>query len=486
MNLLPECPISNIDIVNANKIYGPDLANIRGKTTRRKPEHVHADIVDIPQQILDTQKHVTLTADVMFVNSVPFLVSSSRNINLTTIKHVPSRTADKLGLLLHRIINVYARAGFNVRTILMDNEFEKVRDHVQHTTMNTTASAEHVGDIERRIRVIKERCCGIVCTLPYKSVPRVMLIHLLHHVVLWLNNFPVENGVSLKLSPREIILRHKLDAKHHCRAPFGAYCEVHEENDPTNSMKSRGIPAICLGPTGNLQGTYSFLNLATGLVIKRRRFTELPAPDSVIQRVSAIAGPTGISPSLVFMNRNKTPLNWSENDTQRVGLDPTPMAIYPQVPAEMPGVVLSRHHPSPSPPIPTLNDDTDWEDIADAAAWNADLKDTDLLPPPPPVITVNDDKDIYPAPDPHLYPLPFIKQEIDRSPSQPPQPTPSTSSTRGTRISHLPPPTRSTRSGRSTRIPARLQDYHLFTTVAAKNIFLRTFPTALPEGQTWI
>ena len=111
-----------------------------------------------------------------------------------------------------------------------------------------------------------------------------MLVHLLHHVVMWFNNFPVENGISTRYSPREIILRHKLDYKHHCRAPFGAYCEVHEDNSPTNSMKSRarGIPAICLGPTGNIQGTYSFLNLATGLVIKRRRFQELPAPDSVI------------------------------------------------------------------------------------------------------------------------------------------------------------------------------------------------------------
>ena len=194
----------------------------------------------------------------MFVNSVPFLVSSSRNINLTTIKHAPSPcTADKLGFLLHRIINVYARAGFTVRTILMDNEFEKVRDYVQHTILNTTAAAEHVGDIERRIRVIKERCRGIICTLPYTSLPKIMVVHLLHHVVLWLNNFPVDKGVSSRFSPREIILRHKLDAKRHCRAPFGAYCEVHEENDPTNSMKSRGIPAICLGPTGNLQGTYS-------------------------------------------------------------------------------------------------------------------------------------------------------------------------------------------------------------------------------------
>ena len=73
----------------------------------------------------------------MFVNGVPFLVSSSRNINLTMIEHIPTCTADKLGALLHRIINVYVHAGFTVETILMDNEFEKIRDYVQHATLNT-------------------------------------------------------------------------------------------------------------------------------------------------------------------------------------------------------------------------------------------------------------------------------------------------------------------------------------------------------------
>ncbi len=147
-----------------------------------------------------------LLADVMFVNDVPFLVSSSRNINLITIEHVPRLTASKLGYLLQRIIRVYARAGFTVRTILMDNEFEKVKDHVPETNLNTPAASEHIGEIERKIRVIKERSRGILCTLPYSHFPQQMLIHLLHHVVMWLNNFPVAGGISDRFSPREIIL----------------------------------------------------------------------------------------------------------------------------------------------------------------------------------------------------------------------------------------------------------------------------------------
>ncbi len=169
----------------------------------------------------------------MFVNQVPILVSSSRNINLMTIEFIPRCSASKLGLLLQRIVAVYARAGFTVQTILMDNEFNKVVDHAPNVIINTTAASEHVGDIERRIRVVKERSRGILCTLPYTKFPQIMLVHLLHHVVMWLNNFPIKNGVSDRYSPREIILRHKLNFKQHCRAPFGSYCEVHEDNSLT-------------------------------------------------------------------------------------------------------------------------------------------------------------------------------------------------------------------------------------------------------------
>jgi hypothetical protein len=211
LNLLKDCPITNADIIHAHKIFGPDLPNLRGKTVRRKPERVRTDYVDIPRVILDVHGRVTLVADFMFVNGVPFLVSSSRHIYLITIEHAPQRTASKLGSLLQRIIRVYARAGFQVQTILMDNESEKVCDHVPHANLNILVASEHIGEIERKIPVIKERSCGILCTLLYARLLHQMLIHLLHHIVMWLNNFLVSGGVSDHFSPRELILRHRLD-----------------------------------------------------------------------------------------------------------------------------------------------------------------------------------------------------------------------------------------------------------------------------------
>jgi hypothetical protein len=70
---LKDCPITLTDVKNANKIFGPVLAAIRGKTVRCKPARVVTNYVDIPKAIIDVNKQITLAADIMFVNSVPFL-----------------------------------------------------------------------------------------------------------------------------------------------------------------------------------------------------------------------------------------------------------------------------------------------------------------------------------------------------------------------------------------------------------------------------
>jgi hypothetical protein len=78
----------------------------------------------------------------------------------------------------------------------MDYKFEKVCAHVPGFNINTTAAVEHVREIEQKLRVVKECVCGIICTLPNKTLPQQMVIHLFYFVVMRLNNFLVANGIS--------------------------------------------------------------------------------------------------------------------------------------------------------------------------------------------------------------------------------------------------------------------------------------------------
>ncbi len=53
-----------------------------------------------------------------------------------------------------------------------------------------------------------------------------------------------------------------------------------------------------------MQGSYKFMCLSTGKIIKRRHFKELPMPRSVIKRIEAL-GKQGAVGGLVFHDRNR-------------------------------------------------------------------------------------------------------------------------------------------------------------------------------------
>ena len=177
-------------VKNANVIFGPDLAGVRGRTVRRPPESVQTDYVQIPWKSLERYQLVTLAVDVMFVNGVLFLVGMSRGLKLITAEFTSTCTAKAIASKIDQIAHLYARGGFTLGTVLMDNKFEKLRPLVPHLAINTTATREYVPEIEQCIRLIKERGRGILNTLLFKQMPQVMLMELIYHVVLWLNVFP--------------------------------------------------------------------------------------------------------------------------------------------------------------------------------------------------------------------------------------------------------------------------------------------------------
>ncbi len=165
---------------------------------------------------MDANKAVTLAADMFFVDGIAFLITVSRRIKFVTTEHLPIRTATSLSKLLQQVLLVYGRAGFRVRSILMDGEFEKVKGLMPMVECNTTAAKEHISEAECSIRTVKERTRGIVTTLPFTHILRRMKIEFVYFTVLWLNAFPVKTGISSTYVPQEILVRWWLDYKEHC------------------------------------------------------------------------------------------------------------------------------------------------------------------------------------------------------------------------------------------------------------------------------
>jgi hypothetical protein len=210
-----------------------------------------------------------------------------------------------------------------------------------------------------------------------------MKIEFIYFMVLWLNAFPVKSGISQTFSPRELLLRWRLDYKKHCRVLPGTYCEVHDKPVPTNMMAPRTHKVIALGPTGNLQGSVKFYCINTGRVLKRRSFMPMPMPDSVIQRINRIGECERQGRTFWFLNRRGEPYVWMdeipEDDPDFQGLldENNGTVVYPDVSAELPGVELEREENDFQ--LITDEPEPDFRDLAGAALHNAGINADEML-----------------------------------------------------------------------------------------------------------
>ena len=197
-HLIPNSPFTSHDVCRAEQIYGPDLGNLKGKTTRRNPPTVNHIIQQCPPTIIEQYGNIMLSADIMHVNGIPFFVTWSRHIHFGTVDVLPSLQATDIGTALRRVLNIYTRGGFQVTTALMDGAFAGLHDvcNQLQVTLNTTSRDEHVGDVERYIRTIKERMRGVTNTLPFKRLTRSMIMELAKAVVYGLNSIPSHGGVT--------------------------------------------------------------------------------------------------------------------------------------------------------------------------------------------------------------------------------------------------------------------------------------------------
>jgi hypothetical protein len=71
-NQIKDCPMTIQDIDVATKMWGKNIAALKGKTTQSKTHPVTRDNVKVPKELVKLHKEVFLTTDIFFVNKIPF------------------------------------------------------------------------------------------------------------------------------------------------------------------------------------------------------------------------------------------------------------------------------------------------------------------------------------------------------------------------------------------------------------------------------
>jgi hypothetical protein len=95
-NHIKDCPVKIQYIDVATKIWGKNIAALKGKTTRSKTHPVARDYVKVPNELLKLHKEVLLTTDIFFVNKILFFLTLSRKICFTAVNHLADRTVPQI------------------------------------------------------------------------------------------------------------------------------------------------------------------------------------------------------------------------------------------------------------------------------------------------------------------------------------------------------------------------------------------------------
>jgi hypothetical protein len=206
------------------------------------------------------------------------------------VTHLGFRMKALIWEALHATYKMYLLRGFQIVVIAGDQGFNLISDLIISLStapkLDWAAASQHCGLIERNIQFLKEKIHSLCHSLPFERVLGIMLVHIVLHIVKFVNGFPQQGGVK-HYSPSEIRTDCHLHAND-LQLASGIYCQVAENVEPRNSLTPRTRAAILLGISGNLSGGQLFLALDSGQTIVRHQWVVLPVSPAVIDCVNVL------------------------------------------------------------------------------------------------------------------------------------------------------------------------------------------------------
>ena len=289
------CPITKADAQCANTIYGPDLAYLKGKMTDHpaSPHVVTQVFSPLPAETAKYHSSITLCLDSFYVQRLPFVHTISWKIGSRQAMAVSDCTKETMLSFTNKSILEYTRRGFEVVDVHADKEFECLRESLGNVSLEICGPDEHVPEVERSIRTMKETMRATAHCLPYCRLPKLMIVELVAMATRCLNGFLKDDGVSEHMSPHSIVTGQARMDYNKIPLEFGSYVQLLDRS--VNMIRSRTIGAIALNPTGDESGTYCFMSLKTGKVLTKGpgSWTEVPITNIAIACVEALAKQEG-------------------------------------------------------------------------------------------------------------------------------------------------------------------------------------------------
>ena len=184
---------------------------------------------------------IFLGIDIFHINGLAFFVMASSKTKLVTTEEICSENMKMTLACLKSVVRLHNKRNPHVATIAGDDKFDPLKNILKekcNMECNPTAADEHVAEVERMIRVVKERIQALCSRMPWnEAIPKLMMRETVKNSVMMINAFPLKSGINNYLSPCNIVTGKTLDYKTHFHLPFGDYAQVHQNEEPRNSTR---------------------------------------------------------------------------------------------------------------------------------------------------------------------------------------------------------------------------------------------------------
>ena len=95
------CPIKIADIKRSIHIYGPDIVEMKGESTRKKPPKIEEiEYIPLPPEILEYHEDTMVSVDYVFIRGLTHLHSTSRGDNYRTTKCIKGKRVNMTYIVL--------------------------------------------------------------------------------------------------------------------------------------------------------------------------------------------------------------------------------------------------------------------------------------------------------------------------------------------------------------------------------------------------